>query len=91
MEWFAWAMAAAVVCLVRDRVLLRLEARGWIYYRKVKPKGTSAAILGAAAEAFQPTRTIVVQETERQRREITEASEGQDKDVPNGTPERGER
>ena len=82
MDWLAWAVGAAALCLVLDRVLLRMEARGWIYSRKVKPKGASAAILGAAAEAFQPARTVVVEESDRQRRHVAEAAEGQDKDVP---------
>lgn len=84
MEWLVGGAGVAALCFVLDRVLLRLEARGWIYYRRVKPKGASAAILGAAAEAFQPARTVMVQEVDRQRRQIAEAAEGQDKGVPGG-------
>jgi len=42
------AATAAVLWLV-DRLLLRAEERGWIYYRKRKPSGGSISIgVGAA-------------------------------------------
>jgi hypothetical protein len=33
-EWLLWALAGVVLLGVLDRVLLWLEARGWINYRR---------------------------------------------------------
>ncbi|MDP2470692.1 MAG: hypothetical protein Q8W45_04880 [Candidatus Palauibacterales bacterium] len=36
MRWMLWLVGAAVLCLCLDRLLLRLEARGWIFYRRTR-------------------------------------------------------
>jgi hypothetical protein len=63
-----WVVLAVVVALVLDRLLLRAERRGWIYYRKRKPTSgaASAAAFGPMAELFQPGRQVVVEERQRQ-------------------------
>lgn len=36
MKWTMWAALAVVVSVLLDRLLLRLEARGWIFYRRTR-------------------------------------------------------
>ncbi|WP_433875857.1 hypothetical protein [Sinomonas atrocyanea] len=86
MGWYWWLLIAAVVAVVLDRLLLWIEGRGWIYYRRRKPKGGSAAMLGVAAELFQPSHTVVVEERDRQRREIVDTAKGRD---PGDLPDLG--
>lgn len=44
------ALAAIVALVALDRLALWMERRGWIYWRKVKPKGGG---LAAGLSAFQ--------------------------------------
>jgi hypothetical protein len=36
LKWVAWAAAAAVVLMLLDRLLLGLEAKGHIFYRRTR-------------------------------------------------------
>ena len=36
LKWLAWAAVAVVVLLLLDRLLLRLEAKGRIFYRRTR-------------------------------------------------------
>ena len=38
MRLLLWAVAAAVILVALDRLLLHCEARGWIFYRRTKGK-----------------------------------------------------
>jgi len=54
-----------------DRLGLWMEARGWIYWRKVKPKGGGlAAGLSAFRELVEPQVRHVAEDRERRRIEI---------------------
>lgn len=60
-----WWVVALVVCLVvADRLLLRAERRGWIYYRHRKPTSgsMSSAAFGSVTEIMQPGRRITVEQ-----------------------------
>ncbi len=46
-------LTSVVVFFCLDRVLLAMERRGWIYYRKIKPKG------GAIGSAFLEMQSFV--------------------------------
>lgn len=52
-----------------DRLLLRVEERGWSYYRKRSPESGSvtAAAFGPVFGVLQPARQIVTEEREHER------------------------
>lgn len=86
-----WWLAMALVVLgafLLDMGLLWAERRGWIFYRKRKPTGGGSAMLGVAAELFQPGQHSAVQELEEQSRKSDEAeSEGpEDRELSRLTP-----
>ena len=57
------SIAAALVAL--DRLALWMERRGWIYWRKIKPKGGGiAAGLTAFHELVEPQVRQVIEERE---------------------------
>lgn len=72
------AIVGAVVGLIAlDRLLLWMEAKGWVYWRKVKPKGGGlAAGLTAMHELVEPEVRQVRQEQEQRRAAST--TEAQD-------------
>ena len=68
-----------VISLVAlDRLGLWMERRGWIYYRKVKPKGSMRAVLGGI-EAFLHPEIRHVKEDRSQRKEDTKAQQPGDR------------
>ena len=74
------ALAVVVGLLVLDRLALWMESRGWIYWRKVKPKGGGgAAGLMAMHTLIEPEVRHVVED--RDSRRIAEA----DRSSPGGT------
>ena len=50
-----------------DRLCLWMEARGWIYWRKVKPQGGMSPVLTAMQEFVQPEIRHVIEEREEHR------------------------
>lgn len=75
MPWWLVALIVVISVLTLDRLLLWMEARGWIFYRKKKPTGGGAAMLGVAAELFQPAQHSAVQELEEQSRRLDDAGD----------------
>ena len=85
MELPPWVPATAAVLIVGivalvalDRLGLWMERRGWIYYRKVKPKGSMRAVLGGI-EVFLHPEIRHVKEDQWQRKEDTKAQEPGDR------------
>jgi hypothetical protein len=83
-------LGVIVLLFALDRVGLWMERRGWIYYRKVKPKrggggGAMAGILTDFQKLVEPQTEARIQVMEERR---TEASErlvrGDAVDPPNG-------
>ncbi|HEY2586994.1 MAG TPA: hypothetical protein VGI81_14710 [Tepidisphaeraceae bacterium] len=62
----AIALGVAVGLLVLDRVALWMEARGWIYWRRVKPKGGGGVAAGLTAfqQLIEPQVRHVIEERE---------------------------
>jgi hypothetical protein len=60
-----------IALFLLDRLGLWMEARGWIYWRKVKPKGGGvAAGLSAFRELVEPQVRHVAEDRERRKIEI---------------------
>jgi len=70
MPWWLTCVLVAVGILVLDKFFLWLESRGWLFYRKKKPTGGGSAMLGVAAELFQPAQYSAIQEQEEQTRHV---------------------
>lgn len=70
-------LAVVVGLLVLDQVALWAERRGWIYWRKKKPSGGSAVVLGPVFDLFQPSHVHVVEEQQRQEIEADQAEGGE--------------
>lgn len=68
MEWLAVAAVVAAGLVLADRLLLRAEDRGWIYYRKRKAASgaVSSAAFGPVLDLLQPSRQVFVEEQQHQ-------------------------
>jgi hypothetical protein len=75
-------VAGAIVALIAlDRLLLWMEARGWIYWRKVKPKGGGlAAGLMAMHQLVEPDVRHVRED--REQRHVANRADSVDTNVP---------
>jgi hypothetical protein len=74
-----WIAGTAALLFALDRLLLRLEKRGYIYYRrrKASPGTVGSAVLEVHA-LFEPGRRHVVEERQR---------EPDERPAPDGPPE----
>ncbi len=81
MEWWLLIPVVLVGGLVLDRLLVRLEARGWIYYRRRGRGGAAAGAFGELMDVFQPGRQITVAETRRRQERVQHADSGAAGDV----------
>jgi hypothetical protein len=71
-------IAIIIVLVALDRLGLWMERRGWIYYRKVKPKGSMRAVLGGIEEFLHPE-IRHVKEDQSQRKEQAPAEDPSDR------------
>lgn len=72
MPWWAVLLVVVAAVIVLDRMLLKMESRGWIFYRKTKPTGGGPAMLGIANELFHPAQHVAIQDLEQQTRRVQE-------------------
>jgi hypothetical protein len=85
-ETLLWLLALAVGVFLLDRLLLWIESRGWIYYRRNKPgRGASTYHLFEWNAAFDPTMRQVQEERVREEREEEESG------APPGSGGEGDR
>ena len=69
-----WIVGLVIGALCLDRVLLGMEARGWIYYRRTKPgRGASTYHLLEWNAILDPTMRQVLEERTKEER-VEEAS-----------------
>ena len=53
--WLPWLVAGLVALFLLDRLLLRLEHKGWIFYRRTKgPRGGATYHVREMASVFDP-------------------------------------
>ena len=84
MKWVVIAGAVVVGIVLLDRVLLALEARGWIFYRRNKPNFQNAGSVFLEFQAMFEPRMRHVIEQKRQEQEEEDADEDGDPPVPLG-------
>lgn len=53
LEIVLWILVAVAALILLDQLFLWMEAKGWIYYRKVKRKGSASGVL-TGADVFDP-------------------------------------
>jgi hypothetical protein len=76
LETSLWILATLVGLFVLDRILLWIEARGWIYYRRNKPgRGAGTYHLLEWNSAFDPTMRQVLEERVRESVQDEESGE----------------
>ncbi|MGB9893990.1 MAG: hypothetical protein ACPLRA_06210 [Candidatus Saccharicenans sp.] len=71
-----WILTIIGFLLVIDRLLLYLEIRGWIYYRRKKP--SSSALSNACLEVQQllePSKKYIIEIKKDEKREQQEAGD----------------
>lgn len=76
MAWWGWSIAVGVTAIALDRVLLALEQRGLVYWRRRKAASGSAssAMLGIQA-LVEPAAEHVVEERVRAASEVERAAD----------------
>jgi hypothetical protein len=68
--WIILAVAAVILTIsLLNRLLQWMEEKGWIYYRKNRPSGTTRAFLGGVEEFIHPE-IRHVQEDQSHRKEV---------------------
>jgi len=80
---FLWLLLVGAAVFALDRLLLYMEKRGWIYYRKKKP--SSSALSNACLEVQQllePSKKYVVEVKKDEKKQQAEAG-----DLPPGLEE----
>lgn len=78
-----WIVGLAVGLFVLDRILLWVESRGWIYYRRTKPgRGAATYHLLEWNAVLDPTMRQVQEERIREKREEEESGAPPARDHP---------
>jgi hypothetical protein len=85
-SWPVTVIVTLAALFVLDRLLRRMEDRGWIHYRRFKPSGNGAAnALAEFQEMLQPnSRQVVI--VKQERRGERDDDGGPDKDKPKPPP-----
>jgi len=74
--WLPLAVAAAVALILLDRLLLRLESKGWIFYRRTKgPRGGATYHVREMASVFEPGIKYVQEEIVEEEEEQDESGD----------------
>lgn len=63
----------AVALVALHRLLLRLERKGWIYYRKMTPGSAIGGAMGVFQELAQPEIRHVIEAEDQRKAEIDQA------------------
>ncbi len=71
MDILLWITGILVALFALDRLMLWMEARGWIYWRKVKRKGAGGGYL-LGPDVFDPGKRYLEEAREEQTQEDEE-------------------
>jgi hypothetical protein len=76
--WPITFLALIPILYALDRLLLRLERKGWIYYRKIKPNNSghtpTRGVLSTFQEILQPEIRYVKEDRDQRKAESTRQS-----------------
>ena len=72
-----WILVAVAGVILLDQLFLWMEAKGWVYYRKVKRKGGGAADIFIGADIFNPGARYL-QEARQERAGEADEDDGDD-------------
>jgi hypothetical protein len=72
-------VALLILCFLVDRILLRLERKGWVSYRTLNPSLTARSAMRSLQEIVQPE-VREVEEEKRQRAAERDESESGKRD-----------
>jgi len=76
MKIILWIAAAGMIVFLLDRLLLKMERRGWIYYRKSKPSRTSLGNAFLEIQSFlEPSKKEILEVRREDKREQSESGE----------------
>lgn len=86
MKLLLWIFAIASALLVVDQLLLWMERRGWIYWRRYKGDvgtASTSGMMGELHSLFSPTQHYVTEEKERRMalREDAESGSPVDREI----------
>lgn len=76
MTGLLWVLGGLAVVVIVDRLALRAEARGWIYWRRARGRAIASAALGGLTEALQPSQMHYVQEMKHDRKSSVARGQG---------------
>lgn len=76
MNALIWVAGIVVALVVVDRLLLWIESRGWLYYRRTKPRGGAAVYhLLEMSSTFDPSIQQVIEVKVKEERKQEESGE----------------
>ncbi|MGQ9801988.1 MAG: hypothetical protein ACUVRL_10050 [Candidatus Saccharicenans sp.] len=71
-----WILAVIGFLLALDRLLLYLEIKGWIYYRRKKPNpGSVGNVCLEIQQLLEPSKKYVIQVKKEEKKEQQESGE----------------
>lgn len=80
-----WLAGIAALLLGLDRLLLHMESRGWIYYRKKKPSpGTVGGAFLEVQNLVEPSKKYVIRLQKEDRKDQSESGEPPESGVDAG-------
>lgn len=77
LEIVLWILVVVAGLILLDQLFLWMEAKGWIYYRKVKRKSSGLADIFIGSDIFNPGARHL-QEARRERASEEEEDDGDD-------------
>lgn len=66
MDLVIWIIGVLLIIYIVDKIMLAMESRGWVYWRKRKPSSAvSSSAFGELIDAFQPSQQIIQEERQK--------------------------
>ena len=76
MKIFLWIAGAVIALFLLDKILLKMEARGWIYYSKKKPSRSSLGNAFLEIQSFlEPSKKELVEVMKDEKKEQAESGD----------------
>jgi len=76
MKIIAWFIGIGIALFLLDRALLRMESRGWIYYRRKAPARSSLGNAFLEIQSFlEPSKKVMVEVMKEEKKEQAESGD----------------